>query len=627
MLPPSETTMYGKSPTRHAGNGAVASAGGTVLRGLAIAFVASFALGACSTSRSYVQVRHVAQESNGAEDQASIASGASFSRYSRELLAKMQLRWQPESCKDILQTVADSPLSLASRLFLLTELTLAAAESRKCAIPRETLLLNAARLAYGQLLIECDEDPPPPESLLIAFYNRAVGKLLADGRRGTLADRASALGIGVEPESAELAARFDRVIDADTLAFTGLLARHRRNGLGVALVGVITEPPVKWRHARAVDGGYAQAITALLHFGVDGEVSLQVLDAAFAGFIAGDRYFSLHADFTAPYAWQLGHSRLSARESRGAFSPARVASDRGLLLLEPFDPRKIPVLMIHGFWSSPQAWRNVTNEILATAELRDRFQVWHYFYPTGINYLYSAGALHAELAAFVAELRSAHGHDAVQPLVVIGHSQGGLLARSLVACSGWALWDTVFRVPPDSLAASPEARAAFRRTLIYEPLPDVDTIVLMATPNGGTRSIRNSLRALLLNALTDLPDETARALRTLGREHPEQLRAHSRRWFARGGMTALESMAPDNPLMTVFGRLPLGPQVHVHSIVAVRRTAAGVGDGDEFISRASAHVPNAESELTVVANHQDIDGVSTIAEIQRILRLRAWREP
>jgi hypothetical protein len=42
-------------------------------------------------------------------------------------------------------------------------------------------------------------------------------------------------------------------------------------------------------------------------------------------------------------------------------------------------------------------------------------------------------------------------------MVVIGHSMGGLLAKSLVCDSGDSLWDAVFTVRPERLAASEAA--------------------------------------------------------------------------------------------------------------------------------------------------------------------------
>jgi hypothetical protein len=61
--------------------------------------------------------------------------------------------------------------------------------------------------------------------------------------------------------------------------------------------------------------------------------------------------------------------------------------------------------------------------------------------------------------------------------------------------------------------------------------------------------------------------------------------------------------------------------------VALTPAADGKADGDEFVARASAHVPTAESELFVNADHRNIDHTEVVAEILRILHLHAQRHP
>ena len=388
---------------------------------LAAAIAASCAICGCASFKDYVQVRDVAPAATLADDLASIATDASLSRYSRELLAQQQISWRPENCDRILVAVGDAPAPLPARLFALTEIALAGARSRACPLPHDQLLLNAARLAYGQLVLDWEDEQTFPEHLIVSLYNRAVSELLAGGGHGgNLAKRAAALGITLEPASADLATRFDRVLDADSLAFTGFVTRHRRFGIGAAFVGVIDERPDHWKHARAMDGGYAQAITVLLDFDEDGTATLQVVDSSTPEIIAGDRTLPLHADFTAPYAWQLDQVRRRPRGSGQAPPRTDAATDGGLLLLEPFDPGRIPLLMINGEWTSPQPWRDVTNEILATPQLRRKYQVWNYFSPTGADELDSNGTLRIDLTGFIAELRAAYGSGAVQPLVVVG---------------------------------------------------------------------------------------------------------------------------------------------------------------------------------------------------------------
>ena len=123
------------------------------------------------------------------------------------------------------------------------------------------LLPDAAESAW-QLLTDPLDDHAPPDSLAFTLYGRAVAEWLLPGcETADLSGRAASLGIRVDDRTRAMLARFDRFIDAGRLGFSGLTERHQRSGLGAALVGVIAQGPA-WRHARPVDGGYAQPLTA-----------------------------------------------------------------------------------------------------------------------------------------------------------------------------------------------------------------------------------------------------------------------------------------------------------------------------------------------------------------------------
>ena len=63
---------------------------------------------------------------------------------------------------------------------------------------------------------------------------------------------------------------------------------------------------------------------------------------------------------------------------------------RGVYMLEPYDPEKIPVLMVHGLWSSPVTWMEMFNDLRSKPEIRNNYQFWFYLYPTGQPFWISA---------------------------------------------------------------------------------------------------------------------------------------------------------------------------------------------------------------------------------------------
>ncbi len=92
----------------------------------------------------------------------------------------------------------------------------------------------------------------------------------------------------------------------------------------------------------------------------------------------------------------------------------------GVYFLEAYDPKKIPVLFVHGIGGYPQQFATLVQRMD-----RERFQPWFYFYPSGVH----LDALAHHLTEVMTELQ--HRHDFDQ-LAVVAHSMGGLVARAFV---------------------------------------------------------------------------------------------------------------------------------------------------------------------------------------------------
>jgi hypothetical protein len=140
--------------------------------------------------------------------------------------------------------------------------------------------------------------------------------------------------------------------------------------------------------------------------------------------------------------------------------------------LEPYDSNKVPILMIHRLVSSPLTWMELTNDLLGDAYVRTHCQIWHYVYPTGQSLFYSAKGLRDSLNTLKRAVALAHLPQP-KPMVVIGHSMGGLLAKSLVCDSGNKLWDTVFTVRPERLTVSKDALNDLRGSFFFKAVDQV----------------------------------------------------------------------------------------------------------------------------------------------------------
>jgi pimeloyl-ACP methyl ester carboxylesterase len=92
----------------------------------------------------------------------------------------------------------------------------------------------------------------------------------------------------------------------------------------------------------------------------------------------------------------------------------------GIYFLEEYDPKRIPVLYVHGALGYPQEFRS----LIASLD-RTRFQPWVFFYPSGAE----LGAIAEYLTRIVTNLRLRLD---VGELAVVAHSMGGLVAREFV---------------------------------------------------------------------------------------------------------------------------------------------------------------------------------------------------
>lgn len=108
--------------------------------------------------------------------------------------------------------------------------------------------------------------------------------------------------------------------------------------------------------------------------------------------------------------------------SDGLWTPVAAVGETGagVYFLEPFDPRRIPVLFVHGIGGSPRDLAPIVDGLD-----RRRFQPWVFHYPSG----FPLRAISSALERVLFELRDEHGFEQI---LIVAHSMGGLISRDLV---------------------------------------------------------------------------------------------------------------------------------------------------------------------------------------------------
>jgi pimeloyl-ACP methyl ester carboxylesterase len=293
-------------------------------------------------------------------------------------------------------------------------------------------------------------------------------------------------------------------------------------------------------------------------------------------------------------------------------APTQLAS------IDAYRPGRMPVVFVHGTASSAGRWGDMVNDLLDDPRIRDRFQFWFFTYDTGNPVLYSAALLRESLRDAVRKLDPAGADPALSEMVVIGHSQGGLLTKAMAVDTGDQVWNAIANKPVDEIDISAEQRELFRRTIFIKPLPNVRRVVFIATPHGGSYLTESSVTGLLKRFLT-LPRQIVKAGSDLATRNRGDFKVDPQNM----GSGSLFGMSRRNPIIRTMAAMPVAPGVHAHSIIAVDGDGPIEDSDDGVVEYKSSHLEGLDSEYIVRSGHSTQSNPYTIEEVRRILLLHA----
>jgi hypothetical protein len=509
--------------------------------------------------------------------------------------------------------------------------------------------LAAAVYAYAALFSGDGALPFAPTDprlrLVYDLYNRGLAEGLTgpDGAGPVLDPGPRALPFGLleiesDPSSFRWAGyRLEGFESAARLKVHGLQNRYRRPGIGAPMSARLGAPDL----AVPPETGYRRipstlrvASTAFLRIEAPrsslasgrlrGRLEVYTADASPAVSVQG-RLEPLEYETTAALADSFSGVSVWDVEVGGFFGvPLPVPAGRpndGLLLVGPYRRGRIPLVLVHGTVSSPIRWAELINELQNDPRLGPAYQIWVFIYNSGNPIFYSAGLLRHALETTVREVDPDGIDPALRQMVVIGHSQGGLLTKMTAIDSGTRLWDEVSDVPIDEFDVDAETRAVLRRSTVVTPLPFVRRVVFLATPHRGSELTYRLFRRLLSVRLR-LPSPLAENLAIFDR--PEMARI---RKVFEDVPTSLEGMRPDNPVGAALAAIPIAPGIAAHSVIAIQGDGPPEQGGDGVVRYASAHLDGVDSERIVRSGHSLQANPETIEEIRRILRLHLTGVP
>ena len=500
--------------------------------------------------------------------------------------------------------------------------------------------LAAAVCAYAYVFPATPSSTPPSPydlrtSLVLQIYDRGIAKglALAESSHGTELDpspRQIQMPFGTfvlhaSKEEFEYGGyRIAHPVALGDLEIRGMRNRYRRPGAGVALASSIE--PAKGSDADPWLPPVAKVpVTAFVRLEeLAPDLSrahgvLEFYDADETPTISvGSALVPLASDPSAALAYRLEGAPVWDFEIAGfRRSDLRIAGasrTHGLFFLNPYRPGRIPVVFVHGTLSSPARWAEMANELLGDPRIATRFQLWFFVYNSGNPVLLSAADLREALQRAVHDLDPDAKDPALRQMVVVGHSQGGLLTKAMVVSSGDGFWNAWSDEKFEDVQFSQETRALLKRVMFFEPLPFVTRVIFIATPHRGSFLAENWL-GMLARKLVNAPSSLARSsleIATLSEDahllrRPYQL------------PTSIDNMDWSNPGLRMLESLPIAPGVHANSIIPVKGEPIETGD-DGVVKYQSAHIEPVESELVVLGSgHSTQANPETIEEVRRIL--------
>jgi len=399
------------------------------------------------------------------------------------------------------------------------------------------------------------------------------------------------------------------LVPTDRLTISGQYFYERTLMPGVgAPVEVIADDDVQLDEFE-VKRGYS-ASTAYVSF--DGNTAklglvnpFEKLDVGVSGYTV-----PIAADLTAPLAYAIAKEQPQKLGLARLLKPASYEDTTRLLRLQPYDPERIPVLFVHGLKDTPTSWAPMINHLHGIPEIRRNFQFWAFSYPSGYPYPYSAALLRQALD------RLNETYPGHKKMIVVGHSMGGVIARTLVTDPGDELWRMYFGAAPDEVELQKRNREIIEDVLLFKSRDDVARVIFLAAPHRGSKFASNwigrfaSRLIKLPNFLDDLRISVLNAVTLSGNSIRMETMPNS-----------IDTLSPRNRFVRTINDLPLRPDIPFHSVMGDRGKGDTPDSSDGVVEYWSSHLDGAASELVVPSNHSVQLSPDGIREVARLLLL------
>ncbi|WP_111892157.1 esterase/lipase family protein [Acinetobacter sp. MB5] len=326
--------------------------------------------------------------------------------------------------------------------------------------------------------------------------------------------------------------------------------------------------------------------------------------------------YPLAANYSAPYGLWLAQNNLGKSAYLSLIDKDQNLAMPHLYMLEPFNPNKKVIVLIHGLASSPEAWIRLTNDIMGDPVLREHYQVWQVFYSTNMPIMESRFQIYALLKQSFALVDPKS--PAYSDSVLIGHSMGGIIARLLVSHAD--LSSQAFKtLKSPSLLKKHRNDPIVLERLRIQPITNFDRAIFLSSPNKGT-AFADRWFTKMARRIIRVPSVFVSAIGTTlqGDLNKSTLKQLDQNIIQNGP----SDLSYKSAFIAITKNVNPPKGFIFHSIIGndtKSNDPAKITDG--VVPYSSAHLDGAASEKIIHGGHSIQETPEAVLELRRILRL------
>jgi len=271
--------------------------------------------------------------------------------------------------------------------------------------------------------------------------------------------------------------------------------------------------------------------------------------------------YPLAADFTVPIAVMLARTNPKKLELARLLNPAKYAETARIARLQPYDPDKTVVLVIHGLMDSPATWTPMLNSLRGDEEsgatTSSGFTVTQAAtrIPTPLRFCGMNSTPSKNVSRCGSRwLSSATAWEAAS-------------ARSSSPTRGQAL-DGAIQKPPEQVPLSPEAREIFTEGLIFRHRPEIGRVIFISAPLRGSDLASNWVGRIGSSLV-----KTPRTLLSAGNSIIKITTFQSGDLKLKRIPNSVDTLAPNNRFVKAINTIPITPGIPYHTIMGDRGKA------------------------------------------------------